>query len=123
MAVETEKTSGERLARIETTLEGIRKDQDELRAWLASVLAEMRMATSAVQVQANTRDLFCAASSADFKTTVEKVKDHEQRIDAVEKLMPALRVVVWIGAALGASVLALIWSLITGQVQIAFAGL
>ena len=110
----------DRLARIETTLGNIQKDQEGLRTWLANVLAEMRTATSAVQGQANNRDVFCAARNSGFEVMVDRVKDHEERLDNVEKLMPALRVVIWIGAALGVSVLALIWSMITGQVVLVF---
>ena len=116
----TENRTIDRLARIETTLGNIQKDQEGLRAWLADILAEMRAATSAVQGQANVRDVFCAARNSGFEVMVDRVQDHEERLDNVEKLMPALRVVIWIGAALGGSVLVLIWSMITGQVQVVF---
>lgn len=110
----------DRLARIENTLENMQRDQAELRSWLTAVLAEMRTATSAVQGQANQRDTFCAARGAEYTHVTKAVDDHEGRLDAIEKLMPALRVVMWIGTALGLSVLALIWSLITGQVSLLF---
>jgi hypothetical protein len=48
------------------------------------------------------------------------VGDHEDRIRALEKLAPAMRVVVWIAGVLGVSVIGLIWALITGQAVLAF---
>jgi uncharacterized protein YhaN len=50
----------------------------------------------------------------------KEVDDHEQRIRELEKLAPAMRVVIWIAGALGLSVVALIWSLITGQASLIF---
>lgn len=51
---------------------------------------------------------------------VEKVEDHEERLRELEKLAPAMRVVIWVAGILGASVIALIWALITGSAQILF---
>ena len=48
----------------------------------------------------------------------------EKRVTAVEKninrILPVIQVIVWIGAALGLSVIALLWSIITGQVILTF---
>lgn len=46
------------------------------------------------------------------------VKDHEKRLRELEKLAPAMRVVIWIAGALGLSVIGLIWGLITGQITL-----
>lgn len=46
------------------------------------------------------------------------VEDHEKRLDALEELAPAIRIVIWLGAVLGVSILGLIWALITGSAQI-----
>lgn len=54
------------------------------------------------------------------KAVIEVVDDHENRIRQLEKLAPAMRVVVWIAGVLGVSVIALIWGLITGQAVLAF---
>ena len=48
------------------------------------------------------------------------IDDLDSRVDEIEKLMPTVRIVMWVGAILGASVVALIWSVITGQAQIVF---
>lgn len=63
---------------------------------------------------------------------VLRVNQTDARLDALEKLvgkltgdmnriMPVYRAVTWIAAILGASVIALIWSLITGQATIVLA--
>ena len=46
------------------------------------------------------------------------VDSHEQRLDDLEKLAPAMKVVIWLGAVLGVSILGLIWALITGVAQV-----
>jgi len=46
------------------------------------------------------------------------VQDHEKRLRELEKLAPAMRVVIWIAGALGLSVIGLIWGLITGQISL-----
>ena len=50
----------------------------------------------------------------------EDIDDLDNRVDEIEKLMPTVRIVMWVGALLGASVVAFIWSMITGQAQIVF---
>jgi len=41
-------------------------------------------------------------------------------VQEIEKLVPALRAITWVGAILGMSIIALIWALITGQAQVVF---
>ena len=48
------------------------------------------------------------------------VEDHEERIRNLEKLAPAMKVVIWIAGALGLSVIGLIWGLLTGQISLVF---
>ena len=59
-------------------------------------------------------------NDARSESVVVTVGDHEDRIRALEKLAPAMRVVVWIAGVLGVSVIALLWALITGQAVLAF---
>lgn len=51
---------------------------------------------------------------------ISTVEDHEKRLRELEKLAPAMKVVIWVAGILGASVIALIWSLITGTATIFF---
>jgi hypothetical protein len=46
--------------------------------------------------------------------------DHALRLKDIEKLMPWLRVFIWVSSALGISVISLVWSIITGHANIVF---
>lgn len=59
-------------------------------------------------------------NNARSEAVVIKVDDHEERIRCLEKLAPAMKVVIWVAGVLGVSVIALIWALITGQAVLAF---
>ena len=59
-------------------------------------------------------------NDARAESVVLKVEDHEDRLRCLEKLAPAMRLVVWIAGVLGVSVVTLIWALITGQASILF---
>lgn len=48
------------------------------------------------------------------------IDEHGKRIKDIEKLMPILNAVLWVGTFLGVSIIALIWSLITGQATVVF---
>lgn len=56
----------------------------------------------------------------------EAVGELTKAITATEKtvqaLIPAYRILIFIGSALGASVIAFLWALITGQAEIVFTG-
>ncbi len=52
---------------------------------------------------------------------VEKaVQEIKLSVAALEKLAPTIKIVVWLGAVLGVSMVGLIWSLITGVATITF---
>ena len=54
----------------------------------------------------------------------QSLDDHEKRLDGMDKAVQPLvmmyKVVAFLGSALILSVIALIWSMITGQVQVVF---
>jgi hypothetical protein len=54
------------------------------------------------------------------EAVAKTVDDHEERIRTLEKLAPAMKVVIWIAGALGLSVIGLIWGLLTGQIALVF---
>jgi hypothetical protein len=54
------------------------------------------------------------------KTVINTVEDHEGRIRELERLAPAMKIVIWVATVLGVSVIALIWAMITGQAGIIF---
>ncbi len=59
-------------------------------------------------------------NDARSEAVVLKVDDHESRLRCLEKLAPAMRIVIWVAGILGVSVIALIWAMITGQAVLAF---
>ena len=73
-----------------------------------------------VEMRIRSIETRCAAQIANYKMMHEQMEDHEIRMRDIEKLVPALRAVMWVGAALGVSVIGLIWAMITGQVSVVF---
>lgn len=128
------------LALFQQAIEGLRSDLAELQAGLAQMLSELKEQATARQKQIDGLLIEHAArcvvvdnlveatkllnasveANAKAKASQEDVQALEKRIEAIEKLMPAVKVVMWVGALLGASIIALIWSLITGRAQIVF---
>jgi len=57
----------------------------------------------------------------DHKKRIEELeKEYKKLLDMITPLIQTNKVVVWIGAVLGMSVLGLIWAIITGQVTLLF---
>jgi len=44
----------------------------------------------------------------------------EERLEEVEKVVPPVKFLMWVAAALGLSIIGLIWALLTGQAQVVF---
>ena len=61
-----------------------------------------------------------AAQRISSKAMHESVEDHEARLRRIEELTPLLKINQFILMGLSASVIALIWTLLTGQVQLVF---
>ena len=61
-----------------------------------------------------------AAQLARDPVVDESLEDHEARLRKIEELAPLLKINQFILMGLGASVIALIWGLLTGQVSITF---
>ena len=47
----------------------------------------------------------CAARLAEYNGLIESAEDHEKRMRDIEKLLPALRAVMWAGSVLAASMI------------------
>ena len=62
----------------------------------------------------------CAARMAGTRVMGEALEDHEARLRKIEDLAPLLKVNQFILMGLGGSLIALIWALLTGQVQLVF---
>jgi len=108
------------LALLNQSFASLRDDLAELRVGMTQTLSELQRRNELAQEGLNRLRIEHTARSGLLDRTVEDVDRLYKRMAAVERLLPALRAVMWIGAALGVSVMALIWSLITGQAQVIF---
>ncbi len=101
------------IALLQQAVESLRGDVAKIEVTLTNTLAEQARDIRELQKDNLIR---CAAQD----TMRTQVDDHEIRLDALERLAPAIKVVIWIGGVLGISVIGLIWALITGSSQILF---
>ena len=108
------------VALLEQAVEGLRGDLGELRTGLTETLNELKRQAADRQRQFNDLLVEYAAKCVEIERTRLDLDGLKKRVEEIEKLLPAIRVVMWIGAALGASVVALIWALITGRAQVVF---
>jgi hypothetical protein len=108
--------TAERLARIEEQLKAL----PELKELLESYLRRSEGRDGELEGMIRSRELYCAASMPRVDQVIKEVGGMDLRLAAVEKLAPAMRAMLWVGVALGGSVIALIWSLITGQATLIF---
>jgi chromosome condensin MukBEF ATPase and DNA-binding subunit MukB len=102
------------LALVRQSLEALRADVAKIEMQLSRMLDQQGQRITALE-----RECLKRCTVLDTDTLRSQVVEHEERLDRLEALAPAIRVVIWIGAALGVSVLGLIWGLITGAVQLA----
>lgn len=108
------------LALLNQSFESLRDDLAELRVGMTQTLSELQRRNELTQEGLNRLRIEHTARGGLLDRTVQDVNRLYKRLAAVERLIPALRAVMWIGAALGVSVMALIWSLITGQATVMF---
>lgn len=54
------------------------------------------------------------------RLTLATLINLDRRIREIEKMAPVVRIMLWVGTAIGASIVGLIWSVITGQASIVF---
>ena len=98
---------------LETLSKELRGGIAELRGGLGQVLAEVK----ALQVDYAQR---CAQLDSVRLTTGKLVTKQLNLEKSVERASTVVRIVSWVGALIGASIIALIWALITGQAQVVF---
>jgi hypothetical protein len=108
------------LALLNQSFESLRGDLAELRVGMTQTLSELQRRNELTQEGLNRLRIEHTARSGLLDRTVEDVNRLYKRIAAIERLIPVLRAVMWLGAALGVSVMALIWAMITGQAQVIF---
>jgi hypothetical protein len=71
----------------------------------------------AIERQVNANEATMPPWRADVNTSLD---DHACRLKEIEKLMPWLKVFIWVSSALGISVIGLVWSIITGHASVVF---
>lgn len=83
---------------------------------------------SQLRVDSAARDQVVKHNSEELKSLSQTIKDLEcklpdklaERIEATEKILPWVKGLSWAAGLLGASIIALIWALITGQAHLMF---
>jgi hypothetical protein len=108
------------LAILEEGVRELRGDMAEFRGALGQLLGEAKESartTNGLRIDYENRCKQIDSVRLSLKATDKRIDDVEREVG---KITPVVRVVVWIGGGLGLSILALIWSLIIGQVQLVF---
>jgi len=108
------------LALLNQSFVSLQGELAELRVGMTQTLSELQRRNELTQEGLNRLRLEHTARGGLLDRTVEDVGRLYKRMAVVERLIPALRAMMWIAAALGVSVMALIWALITGQAQVSF---
>jgi Zn-dependent M16 (insulinase) family peptidase len=106
-----ETQQAERLARIEAAI-------CQLSETVEKALKELKESDARQQTAINSRELICSVKAVEIEQIKEDVNQLKNQVKEIEKYLPAMKVVIWIGGITGSSLLILIWQLITGQVQL-----
>ena len=113
------------MSAVKTATAGIltmQADIAQLRATLTQVLGQLQSQTASTTGQMTTMQLDCVRRGEQAAQVAVKVTAHEARLDALEKalngIQPWVRAATFIAGIVGAAIIALIWSMITGQAQI-----
>lgn len=62
----------------------------------------------------------CRSTQESKLGAMEKlITDHDNRLDVIEKSMPAVRALIWLGGIVSLSVIGLIWGILTHTITIA----
>jgi hypothetical protein len=106
------------IALIRQALEALTEDIHTL-----SVTVKERVDAQAREIEVlRTRDaaqqVKCVEQCAIVANNARDLTALGRRLEMLEKLAPVMKAVVWIAGLLGAAVMALIWSLITGQASL-----
>jgi len=112
--------TAERLVRIETSQAQLIDSISQLRAELARLLAEICASNTQAMNATVTMRLECVRRGEQSIQMGRLLAQHDDRIEAVEKMAPALRILSWVGTALAGSIIALIWAIITGRADVVF---
>jgi seryl-tRNA synthetase len=111
-------TPPERLVAVEAELKSLCQRFDGFEERMEKLSEELRADMKEyIRLFSNQMPL-CAARGVITEQLQNQAKDLETRMKRLEELYPAIKTIIWIGAVIGVSIIALIWSLITGQAQL-----
>jgi len=99
-----------RITRLETQTEDLIGSLSDVRELLTAIVGSLDIEKFRSQIVDITES---------FAETEELAK-LEKRVVAVETIVPAVKIMIWVGSILGASVVALIWALIIGRASISW---
>lgn len=113
------------MSAVKTSTAGIltmQADIAQLRSTLTQVLGQLQSQTASNTGQLGAMQLDCVRRGEQAAQVAIKVTAQEARLDALEKAMngiqPWIKAATFITGIVGAAIVALIWSMITGQAQI-----
>jgi hypothetical protein len=112
--------AAERLVRIESSQAQLVDSISQLRAELARLLAEICASNTQAMSATVTMRLECVRRGEQSIQMGRLLAQHDDRIEAMERMAPALRILSWVGTALAGSIIALIWAIITGRADVVF---
>ena len=84
------------------------------------VLEEIHKDIKAMKLKSESEALALAAAQVRFSVLSDKVNDHDKKISEFEKLVPWIKIVAGLSMILATSVISLIVSILSGQVQLVF---
>jgi chromosome segregation ATPase len=120
MAGETrsQQSMAERLVAVEAEVKNLCQRFDSFEGRMDKFIEELRTDLKEVIRLYNNQQPLCAARGIITTQLTDQAKDLETRMKRLEELYPAIKTIIWIGAVIGVSIIALIWALITGQAQL-----
>lgn len=112
------------MALMQQSMTTMAADITSLRATLTQVLGELKMRSDNTGGQVSSMQLECVRRGERAEQTSLRVTEHDKRLDLVEdavaSIKPWLKAASFIGAAVGAALIGLIWAVLTGSAQIVF---
>lgn len=107
------------LADVKTAVQSIDTRMRQAELDRVSAAAVMEAKITAAHTRLDSQGEKIETNAADIKALEVSQSATDKRVNALE---PAYRVMVFVGSALGLSVIALIWALITGTAKVTFGG-
>lgn len=105
---------------VQTDIQSLVKAVDKLAGAIECDISEQRHLLDDTRKTVDAQRLDLAGVQSRVERTERDGGKLDARVSEIERLMPVLRVVLWIGTVIGLSIIALLWSMITGQVQMVF---